>query len=81
MDIKEFPKKSLKEIYQGLPTRKQVVHPRKELVRYLADLTKRNEKTVYKWFTLGQNPDALAQSVISENLGIPVSVLFPSDNN
>lgn len=70
-------KKTFVEIYEGIDKRPPLPTPRKEFMAKIADLTKRSEFTVRMWCTGRQTPDALAQSVISKELGVPEEVLFP----
>jgi hypothetical protein len=69
--------KTFMEIYEGYAKRPPLPTPRKEFMARIADLTKRSEFTVRMWCTGRQQPDALAQSVISKELGIPAETLFP----
>lgn len=69
--------KTFKEIYEGYAKRPPLPTPRKEFVSRMADLTKKSEATVKMWVMGRQVPDALTQSVISKELGIPEEVLFP----
>ena len=70
--------KSFREIYESIDKRPSMPTPRKEFMERSAKLTKRKVFTVRMWCQGRQVPDALAQSVISDNLGIPVDVLFPT---
>ena len=70
-------RKSFKEIYDSIEKRPPMPTPRKEFMQRIAKLTKRLVFTVRMWCQGRQVPDALAQSVISKELGIPVEVLFP----
>lgn len=70
--------KSFREIYDALPGRSTVKTPKTEFVERIAAVTKRTTQTVRMWLNGSQNPDALAQSVIEKELGIPATDLFPS---
>lgn len=65
--------KTFKEIYDSLP----VTPPKTAWIRAIAKVTKKSELTVRMWLCRDQTPDALAQSVIEKELGIPADVLFP----
>lgn len=50
---------------------------RREFIRHVAAITKRSESTIYNWTSGKFIPDALAQSMLEKEFGIPASVLFP----
>lgn len=60
---------SFREIYEGIS--------KQEFVRRIASVTCKSESTVYNWTSGRFKPDALSQSVISKELGVPVEILFP----
>ncbi len=70
-------KKTFIEIYGDVEKRPPLPTPRKEFIARIAKVTMRTEFTVRMWCTGRQTPDALAQSVISKELGIPAETLFP----
>ena len=70
-------KKTFVEIYESIDKRPPMPTPRKEFIARIADLTKRREFTVRMWCQGRQTPDALAQSVLSKEFGIPTEELFP----
>lgn len=70
--------KSFKEIYESLDKRPPLPTPRKAFMERMAKLTKRQVFTVRMWCQGRQVPDALAQDVISKELGVPAAVLFPT---
>ena len=45
-----------------------------------ATVTRRSEAAVYNWSSGKYRPDALAQTVIAQELGIPASELFPKED-
>lgn len=51
--------------------------PKNAFIKRMATLTKRSESAVRSWIAGAYQPDALAQSVIEQHMGIPASVLFP----
>ena len=69
--------KTFIEIYNERAKRPPLPTPRKEFVSQIAKLTRRSEFTVRMWCMGRQQPDALAQSVISKELKIPAETLFP----
>lgn len=62
---------SFREIYDNMD--------RRAFVRRIATVTKRSETAVYNWISGKYRPDALAQTVIAQELNTPVSVLFPEE--
>lgn len=54
--------------------------PAQSFVAEIARITMRSENTVKMWVNGLQVPDTLAQSIISEKLGVSVSQLFPPKN-
>lgn len=70
-------KKSFKEVYDSLPGRAETTTPKVEFINHIADLTKKTPFTVRQWIAGRQCPDALTQTVISKELGVPVEELFP----
>lgn len=62
---------SFREIYDNMD--------RRAFVRRIATVTKRSETAVYNWISGKYKPDALAQTVIAQELNTPVSVLFPEE--
>ena len=73
--------KSFRELYDEVwgPAREASENAR-EFIRRCAEVTKRSEVTVRMWLCGKQVPDALAQDVLANELGIPASVLFPKKN-
>jgi hypothetical protein len=63
---------SFREIYDNMD--------RRAFVRRIATVTKRSETAVYNWISGKYKPDALAQTVIAQELGIPASELFPKED-
>lgn len=63
--------KALYEEQKAKPTAAQV------FITKIAGITKRSEMTVRMWIAGQQVPDELAQSVIANELGVPVEGLFP----
>lgn len=53
---------------------------RRAFVRRIATVTKRSETAVYNWISGKYKPDALAQTVIAQELGVPASELFPKED-
>ena len=72
--------RTFREIYFSLPSRNEMVPPKKEFVRRIAKVTMKTEKTVRCWLAGAQTPDALCQSMIEKELGLPADILFPADN-
>lgn len=66
------------ERYKAL---KDVQTPMQEFVSHFAELTHRSENAVRMWISGERMPDALAQEVISKDLGVPAEILFPKNNN
>lgn len=64
-------------LYDSLPERNSVKAPKTEFVERIAAVTMKSTKTVRCWLAGVQVPDALAQSMIEKELGIPCSELFP----
>ncbi len=65
---------TFKEIYNNIPNKS----PKTVWVEKIAVSTKKHPITVRMWLCGRQNPDELAKSVISMELGIPVEELFPT---
>lgn len=65
-------------MYEEQAKRPALPTPRKEFIRRIADLTKKSETTVKMWVIGRQTPDALTQSVLAKELGVPETVLFPT---
>ena len=63
---------SFREIYDSMD--------RRAFVRRIATVTRRSEAAVYNWISGKYRPDALAQTVIAQELGIPASELFPRED-
>lgn len=70
--------RSFSEIYKALPDRSTVKAPKAAFVEHIAKITLKSEKTVRMWLNGTQAPDALAQSIIAKDQGVPASVLFPN---
>lgn len=70
--------KTFKQIYEGVAKRPPLPTPRKEFLRRIAELTKKSETTVKMWVIGRQTPDALTQSVLAKEFGIPAHILFPT---
>lgn len=62
---------SFREIYDSMD--------RRAFVRRIATVTRRSEAAVYNWISGKYRPDALAQNVIAQELGIPANELFPKE--
>lgn len=69
--------KSFREIYEGYAKRPPLPTPRKAFIKRIAEVTKKSETTVRMWVMGRQVPDALTQSVLEKELGVPAEVLFP----
>ena len=63
------------EIYTALPTR-EAVAPKTRWVRRMAEICMVSETTVRCWLAGSQKPDAIKQSILSKELGVPASELF-----
>lgn len=66
---------TLAEVYEALP---KVASPKAEFIARLAAVTYRSENAVRMWVSGARTPDILTQNVISQELGIPASELFPT---
>lgn len=64
-----------KEIYDALPKRTDKT-PKMEFVENIARLCMVSNMTVRCWLSGVQKPDALRQSIISKELGVPAAELF-----
>lgn len=64
-------------LYDSLPERNSVKAPKTEFVGRIAAVTMKSTKTVRCWLAGAQVPDALSQSMIEKELGIPCNELFP----
>lgn len=64
-----------KEIYDGLPKRTTKT-PKGEFVENIARICMVSDVTVRCWLSGTQKPDALRQSIISKELGVPATELF-----
>lgn len=73
--------KSFRELYDEVwgPARKASDAARIFIER-AAKVTMRSETTVRMWLCGKQQPDALAQSALSAEFGIPAEQLFPPKN-
>lgn len=67
---------SFKQIYLSLPAKAEKA-PKTEFVERIAAITKKSKKTIYCWLNGAQVPDALTQSVLEKELGVPCEILFP----
>ena len=67
-------KRTFGERYKAL---KDVATPMQEFVSHYAELTHRSENAVRMWISGERMPDALAQDVISKDMGVPADILFP----
>jgi hypothetical protein len=70
---------TFREIYDNIEPVK-VQSPKAAWISRIAEITKRSEHSVKMWLTGRQIPDALAQSIIAEELETPADELFPSNN-
>lgn len=68
-------KSKFREIYDALPTRAAKA-PKTAWVETLAEKCMVSEQTVRCWVYGTQKPDAIKQSIISRELGIPAEELF-----
>ena len=68
--------RSFREIYFSMDN----TPPKKAFIQKIATITKRSESAVYNWISGKYRPDALAQTVIAQELGIPASELFPKED-
>lgn len=71
---------SFRQIYNQLPDRSTVKAPKTEFVERIANVTMKSTKTVRCWLAGTQVPDALTQSMIEKELGIPCTSLFPKED-
>lgn len=71
---------TFKELYDNLPERSAVKAPKTEFVERIASITMKSVKTVRCWLAGIQVPDALTQSMIEKELGIPCTSLFPKED-
>jgi len=62
---------TFREIYDGMD--------RRSFVRRIANVTKKSESAVYNWISGKYQPDALSQSMIEKELGVPAEILFPKE--
>lgn len=70
--------KTFKEIYASVPGRAEREKTEKEVwVERMAEVTKKSPSTVRMWIGGRQVPDALTQSVLEKELGVPAEELFP----
>lgn len=65
--------RTFRELYNTLDN----TPPKKAFVQRIAEITMCSETTVRCWIAGVQNPAALAQKVISKELGISADELFP----
>lgn len=70
--------KSFKEIYEALPTERTT--PRGDFVRRIAEVTMKSVPTVRNWLSGSGTPDALTQTAIAKELGVPEADLFPTNH-
>lgn len=68
-------KSRFRKFYDDLPER-NVVAPKANFIREIADLCKVTTQTVRMWLYGQQKPDLIKQTLISERTGIPVEELF-----
>ncbi len=68
-------KSRFREFYDNLPER-NVIAPKANFVRDIAELCKVSQQTVRMWLYGFQKPDTLKQSLIAEYTGIPEAELF-----
>ena len=73
----KMAKKKFKEIYDNLPPRAGKA-PKTVFVERMMEITKSSKTTVYGWIYGTYKPDALAQDIISKELGVPANELFAS---
>ncbi len=71
---------TFREIYHAFPKRNIDMTQRQQFVERIATVTKKSKKTIYCWIAGAYKPDALSQSMIEKELGIPASELFPVEN-
>lgn len=64
---------SFRELYKTIENKP----PKLAFVERIAEITMKSESTVRGWLAGNVCPDALNQSIISKELGIPSEVLFP----
>lgn len=70
-------KRTFKEIYEAIPKTRVVFSGRGDFIARIVKVTKKSEPTVRAWLCRGIVPDALTQEVLSKELGVPASELFP----
>lgn len=68
-------KSRFRQYYDSLPER-NVIAPKANFVRDIAELCKVNPATVRMWLYGQQKPDALKQAIIADKIGVPASELF-----
>lgn len=70
--------KSFKDLYDEIwiPSRQARLNAR-DFIKRCANATKKSEVTVRMWLCGKQQPDALSQEALSNELGIPAEQLFP----
>lgn len=71
--INQKGQKTFREMYKTMDN----MPPKLAFVERIARVTMKSKTTVRCWLAGTQQPDALGQSVIEKELGIPAEVLFP----
>ena len=70
----EAKTKTFRELYNGVKN----VSPKADWIRRIAKVTMRTDNAVRMWINGRQVPDALTQSIIAKELGVPIEGLFPA---
>jgi len=70
--------KSLREIYDALPSSASNKTPKQEFIDRLCTVTKKSQSAVRGWLAGIYVPDGLTKSVLEKELGIPADLLFPN---
>lgn len=68
-------KSTFRKIYDKLPAQ-NVVAPKTEWIKRMAEICKVHPTTVRCWLAGTQKPDALRISLLSKELGVPENELF-----
>jgi uncharacterized Zn finger protein len=68
---------TLIEMYQAIPRTRPTATPKEKFVKRIAKATAKKPQTVKCWLCGSRTPDTLCQKLISKELGIAVSELFP----
>lgn len=68
---------TLIEMYKAIPRMRPELSPKEQFVRRIARVTAKKVPTVKSWLCGSRTPDILCQKLISKELGIAVTELFP----